>query len=253
MARSWTVDGGRWRRPRGDTIIDIADAWWVLAGRHHGIGPQPWLCVWNAGRGVLSDADITVFAGPGSWNGDMVVAAGNGGHFDPVWWPSAAENPTPGDRRGAAAPAAVAAAYRSRVRCHLDVGSAAAVLMCVCEPPAAWVPLEHPSDWSDRPTLPQLNAWADRLASGAGSDVPRDWRRRFALLMCRYPEPEQLLGGDAPTAARMVVWGGSRWAGPAEAADWLVAVDSSGAWLARVARPEVVAPLFLAAAGRMAR
>ena len=75
--------------------LPIADTWWAFMSRL-ALGPRPRLLILNAINGWITNAQCTVIATPGPWNGAYVAVlshqSSRGGHFDPIWWPSSGTN-----------------------------------------------------------------------------------------------------------------------------------------------------------------
>jgi len=75
----------------GNDILPIADIWWIaVAGLRRATMPR--LLVIRTRGGIANDADVGVMATPTRWDGTYVTILGDGGHFDPVWWPEGTRN-----------------------------------------------------------------------------------------------------------------------------------------------------------------
>ena len=78
----------KWERTQPDTVIEISDAWWYILPRYLPRGPWPELLVLRLEGGLLNPDHTLRVTIPGPADMKTLVAIGDGGHFDPVWWPT---------------------------------------------------------------------------------------------------------------------------------------------------------------------
>jgi len=77
--RHWTADGPR-------QTLAISDAWNIAVAATAQGGAAPRLLVLRAqGSNIVWD-HASLLATPNAWDGRIVAAIGDGGHFCPVWW-----------------------------------------------------------------------------------------------------------------------------------------------------------------------
>ena len=78
----------RWEHVPENATIEISDAWWYILPRYLPIGPWPELLVMRNNRGRLDPEGTIRLTIPGPTEAKMLAVIGDGGHFDPVWWPT---------------------------------------------------------------------------------------------------------------------------------------------------------------------
>ena len=71
--------------------LDISDVWWSALLRWIPRGPWPGLLVLYAPQGQVLWESSALLRIPGPTDDRIFCVLGNGGHFDPVWWPTLTE------------------------------------------------------------------------------------------------------------------------------------------------------------------
>jgi len=220
---------------RQDGIVPIADVWWAVMARTRGCQPQPRLLVLRTESGRIRDDTVEVVAGPGAWNGSLVAAAGGGAHFRPVWWSSAGQ-------RGAAVPDDVSRVYGPRASPVIDAGAAAAIMMLAqaqlyCKAamnPRSW-PEDEASDVDIERWRIEINHVLDRRGIST-ADTGR-WDIGYVMVVCGYPDPDNMSAADNCTAPSGQMIKSSRVIGHIDRLAqhfWMVTADVNGAILGRV-------------------
>ena len=157
-----------------DAPLEISDAWWVALMKVIPRGPWPGLLVIHAPDKRIVLERTLLLRPPGPIDDRLVTVIGDGGHFDPVWWP------IPGGA-SAARPAIMELPFELGTTCTANFGPAAGLLLILGATYVGRVRLAR----SD-----SCNKWIRQQALDV-AQTNGSWQEWFLELLRRSRRPER--------------------------------------------------------------
>ena len=174
-----------------DAPLEISDAWWVALMKVIPRGPWPGLLVIHAPDKRIVLERTLLLRPPGPIDDRLVTVIGDGGHFDPVWWP------IPGGA-SAVRPAIMELPFELGATCTANFGPAAGLLLILGATYVGRVRLARSNScnkWTRQQALDvaQTNgSWQEWFLEllRRSRRPERDLRHTLALVVpCRHPMP----------------------------------------------------------------